>query len=267
MEIPLLAGRDFAEADTADAARVIIIDATLARHRFPNQDPLGKRIKLGGPDSQGAWMSIVGVAGEVKHYGLDEQIRPGFYLPVGQLSRRNFTLVMRTAADDPLRLAPAVRGAVSALDPDLAVFNLRTLRAVVERSYWPQRFFSQLFTLFSVLGLALAAVGIYSVIAYSVAQRTHEIGIRMALGARAPEVLRLVIRQGMALVGLGLGLGIVGDVGVLRLLAGQLYGVSPTDVSAIGLAALGLSVIALLACWLPARRATKVDPIATLRCE
>jgi putative ABC transport system permease protein len=174
---------------------------------------------------------------------------------------------MRTAADDPLRLAPAVRGAVSALDPDLAIFNLRTLRAVVEHSYWPPRFFSQLFTLFSVLGLALAAVGIYSVIAYSVAQRTHEIGIRMALGARAPDVSRLVIRQGMALVGLGLGLGVVGNLGVLRLLASQLYGVSPTDVGANALAVLVLSLTALLASWLPARRAAMVDPVAALRCE
>jgi putative ABC transport system permease protein len=267
MEIPLLAGRDFTEADRADAAQVAVIDATFARHRFPNQDPLGKRIKLGGPDSQDPWMTIVGVAGDVKHYGLDRPIRPGFYLPQDQLSRGNVTLVMRTAEDDPLSLAPAVRRVVSSLDSDLPVYNLRTLRAVVEHSYWPQRLFSQLFTLFSVLGLALAAVGIYSVIAYSVAKRTHEIGVRMALGARAPDVLRLVIRRGVALVGLGLGLGIVGNLGVLRLLASQLYGVSPTDVGASGLAVLVLSGIALLACWLPARRASKVDPVVALRYE
>ena len=267
MEIPLLAGRDFTEADRADAAPVAIIDATLARHQFPKQDPLGKRLKLGGPGSQDTWKTIVGVAGEVKHDGLDKQIQPGFYLPQDQVAEGNFMLVMRTTASDPISLAPAVRGVVSSLDPDLPVYYLRTLRMVVENSYWMQRLFSQLFTVFSVLGLALAAVGIYSVIAYSVEQRTHEIGIRMALGARAPDVLRLVIRQGMTLVGLGLGLGIVGNLGVLRLLASQLYGVSPTDLSVNGLAVFVLSGIALLACWLPARRATKIDPMVALRCE
>jgi predicted permease len=267
MEIPLLAGRDFTEADRADAAPVAIIDATLARRQFPKQDPLGKRLKLGGPGSQDTWKTIVGVAGEVKHDGLDKQIQPGFYLPQDQVAEGNFMLVMRTTANDPVSLAPAVRGVVNSLDPDLPVYYLRTLRTVVENSYWMQRLFSQLFTVFSVLGLALAAVGIYSVIAYSVEQRTHEIGIRMALGARAPDVLRLVIRQGMTLVGLGLGLGIVGNLGVLRLLASQLYGVSPTDLSVNGLAVLVLSGIALLACWLPARRATKIDPMVALRCE
>ncbi len=267
MEIPLLAGRDFAAADMADTVPVVIIDATLARDRFSNQDPLGKRIKLGGPASQDSWKAIVGVASDVRHYGLDKGTRPGFYLPQAQFSQRDLTLVVRTKGDDPLSLATAVRGTVSSLDPDLPVFNLCTLRAVVENSYWVQRLFSRLFTVFSVLALALAAVGIYSVIAYTVAQRTHEIGIRMALGARAPDVLRLIIRQGMALVGLGLGLGIVGNAVVLRLLASQLYGVRPTDVGASGLAVLVLSVSALLACWLPARRATKVDPVVALRCE
>ncbi len=267
LEVPLLAGRDFTDADIASSPPVIIIDATLARRFFTDRDPLGHRIKLGGPDSTALWMTIVGVAGEVKHYGLNQHIRPGFYLPHAQHPRAFLTLVVRTALADPATVAATLRREVQGMDPDLPVYNLRTMQDLVSRSCWPQRLLSQLFTVFSALGIALAAVGIYAVIACSVAQLAHEIGVRMALGARRADVLKLVVRQGMGAVVLGLILGLGANFGMLRLLASQLYEIGTLDVPTYGGAALLILGVALVACYLPANRATRVDPVVALRCE
>ncbi|MHC1769024.1 MAG: ABC transporter permease [Verrucomicrobiia bacterium] len=267
LEVPLLAGRDFTDADTANSPPVIIIDATLSRRFFTDRDPLGHRIKLGGPDSTAPWMTIVGVAGEVKHYGLDQDIRPGFYLPHAQHPRAFLTLVVRTALADPATVAGTLRREVQGIDPDLPVFNLRTMQDLVSQSCWRQRLLSQLFTVFSTLGITLAAVGIYAVMACGVVQRTHEIGVRMALGARRADVLKLVVRQGMGAVGLGMILGLGADFGLLRLLASQLYEVSALDLPTYGGAALLILGVALAACYLPARRATQVDPMVALRTE
>jgi len=267
LEVPLLTGRDFADTDTGGAPGVIIIDATLARRFFANGDPLGQRIKLGGPDSTAPWMTIVGVAGEVKHYGLDQNIRPGYYLPYAQHARASLTMTVRTSVADPASVAAALRRAVHELDPDLPVTQLRTMPEVVSQSFWEQSFASWLLGLFSAIGIALAAVGIYSVMAYSVAQRTHELGIRLALGAQRADVLKLVVRQGMGAVGLGMILGVVANVGVLRLIASQLYEISALDLPTYAGAALFILGVALAACFLPARRATRVDPVVALRCE
>jgi putative ABC transport system permease protein len=267
LEVPLLTGRDFADTDTAGSPGVIIIDATLARRFFANGDPLGQRIKFGGPDSTAPWMTIVGVAGEVKHYGVDQNIRPGYYLPYPQHARASLTMTVRTSVADPASVAAALRRAVHELDSDLPVTQLRTMPEVVSRSFWEQSLASWLLGLFSAIGIALAAVGIYSVMAYSVAQRTHELGIRMALGAQRADVLKLVVRQGMGAVGLGLLLGLGANFGLLRLLASQLYEVGALDLPTYGGAALLILVVALVACYLPANRATRVDPVVALRCE
>ena len=267
LEVPLLVGRDFTDADTAGSPRAIIIDATLARRFFANRDPLGQRIKFGGPDSTARWMTIVGVAGEVKHYGLDQNIRSGYYLPHAQQARASLTMTVRTSVADPASVAGALRRAVHELDPDLPVTQLRTMWEVVSRSFWERRFSSQLLGLFSAFGIALAAVGIYAVMACGVAQRTHELGIRMALGARPADILKLVVRQGMGSVGLGMIVGLVANVGVLRLLASRLYGIGPIDLPTYAGAALFILGVALAACYLPARRATRVDPVVALRYE
>jgi putative ABC transport system permease protein len=267
LEVPLLTGRDFADTDTAGSPGVIIIDATLARRFFANGDPLGQRIKFGGPDSTAPWMTIVGVAGEVKHYGLDQNIRPGYYLPYAQHARASLTMTVRTTVANPASVAAALRRAVHELDSDLPVTQLRTMPEVVSRSFWEQSLASWLLGLFSAIGIALAAVGIYSVMAYSVVQRTHELGIRMALGAQRADVLKLVVRQGMGAVSLGMIVGLAASFGVLRLLASQLYAISPLDLSTYGGAALLILVVALVASYLPANRATRVDPMVALRCE
>jgi len=267
LEVPLFAGRDFTDADTAGTPGVIIIDATLARRFFANRDPLGQRIKFGGPDSTAPWMTIVGVAGEVKHYGLDQNIRPGYYLPYAQHARPDLTMTVRTSVAVPGSVAGALRRAVHELDPDLPVTQLRTMPEVVSRSFWEQRLASWLLGLFSAIGIALAAVGIYSVMAYSIAQRTHELGMRLALGAQRADVLKLVVRQGMGAVGLGMIVGLAANIGVLRLLASQLYEISPLDLPTYGGAALLILVVALVASYLPANRATRVDSMVALRCE
>jgi putative ABC transport system permease protein len=265
MEIALEAGRDFTEHDRADTVPVAIIDQTFARRYFGHEDPLGKRFKLGGGDSSAPWRTIVGVAGEVRHYGLGEEVRPGFYLPASQFPVRTMTVVTRTLRKDPLSVAPVVRQAVNELDSSLPLFRLLTMEEVVYRSIWQHRFFSQLFTVFAILAVVLAGIGIYGVTAHGVAQRTHELGVRMALGANAREVLRLVLGQGMGLVGLGLILGLLAGFGLLRLLASQLHGVRPYDPLTFALVALALAAVGLAACYVPARRATRVDPMAALR--
>ncbi|HOB99357.1 MAG TPA: ABC transporter permease [Verrucomicrobiota bacterium] len=267
LEIPLLKGRDFSDIDTGEAPGSTIIDAAFARRYFPTNDPRGHRIKLAYPSDPGRWMTIVGVAGEARQYGFSQKQEPGFYLPHAQVPFGDLTMTVRTAVADPASVTAALRHEVHQLDPDLPVANLRTMPDVVNRSCWAQRLLSQLFALFSVLGIALAAVGIYAVMACSVLQRTHEIGVRMALGARRSDVLKLVVRHGMGAVVLGMILGLAANLALLRLLAGQLYEVGPFNLPTYAAAALLLLVVASVACSLPARRAARVDPMVALRCE
>jgi len=267
MGIALREGRDFTDADAAGAERVTIVDERLARQYWPGESPLGKRIRFGPPESNEPWHTIIGVAGTVRNEGLDkESPRQSIYVPYLQIPVRGMTVAVRTSGD-PGSLAGAIRKEVLALDKDQPVTNVLTMDEIVSRSVWQQRFYTMLFGIFAVLALVLAAVGIYGVMSYAVTQRTQEIGIRMALGARAIDVLQLIIRNGMTLISIGLVVGLVGAVALTRLLTTLLFGITPTDKLTFLTVSAILFVVALVACYLPARRATKVDPLEALRYE
>jgi putative ABC transport system permease protein len=242
-----------------------VINGAMARKFFPGEDPLGKRINLGDP-ADTPWITVVGVVGDARTGGLDQEPYPQVYLPAAQFPRRAGTFVAR-AKGDPAALAPALRRELAAIDKDLPLYNVRTMEQVLSDSVSRRRFQMILIAAFAGVGLLLAAVGIYGVISYSVAQRRHEIGVRMALGARAADILRLVVGQGLVLTLLGVGAGLAGALMLTRLLAGLLYGVSATDPLTFAGVALALLGVALLACLVPARRATKVDPMIALRYE
>ncbi|MBA2501781.1 MAG: ABC transporter permease, partial [Pyrinomonadaceae bacterium] len=257
--IPLLRGRDFAETDDENAPPVVIVNDWLARRYFPNDDAVGKRIRLGGPESR--WRTIIGVVGDIKRQTLRDKEEAQLYFAHKQDSWRSMTIVVRTNLADPGSLSGAVRGEIWAIDKDQPINNVRTMERVlaVSETVWVARVFGMLFAVLAGVALMLAVGGLYGVIAYSVSQRTHEIGIRMALGAKQGDVLWMVLGQGMILVAAGLALGLVGAFIVTRILASSLYGVTATDpVSFAGIALL-LAGVALLASYIPARRATRVD--------
>jgi putative ABC transport system permease protein len=266
MGIPLLEGRDFTDEDHAKATRVTIVDARLAKQYWPNESALGKRIRFGPPESNEPWHTIVGVAGSVRHARLDRESRQTVYVPYLQIPVRGMAVAIRTSAD-PESLAGAVRKEVLALDKDQPIANVLTMNEIVSRSIWAQRFYAMLFGIFAALALILAAVGIYGVMSYAITQRTREIGIRMALGAGQLNVLKLTLTQGMRLALTGVVVGLFGAFALTRLMSGMLFGVSATD-SATFVSIAGLLIgVTLLACYVPARRATKVDPLVALRYE
>jgi len=257
-------GRYFNAADSRDATRVAIINETMARQFFPNEDPIGKRINT-GDERQPSWWRIVGVAGDVKYNGLAGETQPAMYQPLIQATTGNVFLSVKTEAADPLSLAAAVRSEIRSLDPELPVAQVRTLEQRFATAVAQPRFGATLVALFAALALILASIGIYGVISYSVTQRTHEIGIRIALGARSRDVLGLVARQGVTLTVIGLGVGLSASFALTRLMKNLLFGVSETDPLTFIAVSLLLSLVALLACLVPARRATKVDPMIALR--
>jgi putative ABC transport system permease protein len=268
MGIPLRGGRDFAATDfIADTPLVGIANEALVRKYFPGGDPVGKRVRWAREDAP-HWITIVGVVGDVHHFGLDQPDLPALYSPYPQTEpwKRWMTFVVRTRSD-PLALAAAAKRAIWTLDSQLPVTKLRTMSVVAAESFAARRFDMLLLALFAALALTLAAVGVYSVIAYAVAQRTREIGVRIAVGARVRDVVGLVLRSGLRLALLGIGIGLVGAWAATRAMGGMLYGVAPTDASTLVAVALLLLAIALLACWFPARHAARVDPIEALRCE
>ena len=264
MGIPLLAGRAFTERDTLDAPRVAIVSQTLAQRYFPNGDAIGKRINVQtGPES---YREIVGIAGDVKQNGLTKSTRPHTYEPFAQAPNQFMTLIVRSTTD-PNALVPAIRSKVLALDGELPLQRVTTLDRMIANSIRQQRFTSIVLSVFAGVALLLAAAGLYGVISYSVAQRTHELGIRVALGAQVKDVMQLVLRQGMVFVIAGEVAGIAGALALTRLLGGLLFGVTPTDALTFIAVTAGLTFVALLACYIPARRATKVDPLVALRYE
>jgi predicted permease len=260
--IPLTAGREFTEQDDGRAPQAVIISETMARSIFaPGVDPIGKRINIGG---QG-WCSIVGIAGDARLRDLKE-LRWNVYLPYRQSSYPLAYVTVHTDSD-PTPFIAIARREVAVLDPDQGIMSVMTMEQRVAAALARPRFNALLLNLLSILAAVLAVVGIYGVVSYSVVQRRHEIGIRIALGARAGNVLRLVVGQGMVLVGAGIGAGMIGAFALTRLMAGLLYGVSATDPATFGGVALLLTIVALAACYVPARRAAKVDPMVALRVE
>jgi putative ABC transport system permease protein len=262
----LLRGRLITEADDASAPLVAVVSRGFAERYWPGGDAIGKRIKLGGADSKKAWTTIVGEVSNTKQYGLDERARPEFYVPAAQDPGGDMTLVVR-AAGDASTLTSGVRDAVLAVDNQQPIFNVRTMQGYLGQSLIGYRLPALLLVLFAALGLALAAVGIYGVVAYSAARRTHEIGIRLALGARASEVFWMVLSQALRLSLIGVGLGIVGALALTRTMSSLLYGVKPNDPGTFVAVSLILIGVALLACYVPARRAMRVDPAVALRHE
>jgi putative ABC transport system permease protein len=268
MEIPLLRGRDFSAQDfTKTAPDVGIANNSMVRQYFPNEDPLGKRIRW-ARDTEVHWITIIGVVGDVKHFGLDLPEQPGLYSPYTQIDpwKRWMTFAARTQSD-PEAMAVALKQQIWKLDPGLPVTKLKTMNDVAAASFAARRFNMLLLTIFAALAVLLAAVGIYGVMSYTVTQRTQEIGIRMALGARGADVLGLIIKNGMILTAVGVVIGIVGGLVLTRLLTTLLFGVTPTDKPTFLVVSALMILIALVACYLPARRATFVDPLVALRYE
>jgi putative ABC transport system permease protein len=265
MRIQLIKGRFFTEADHEKAASVAIVNETLARRYWPDQDPIGKRIRSGFEGKE--WVPIVGVVADVKEQSLDAPTHLEMYRPYEQAPfASTMTLMVRTEAE-PTTLAAAIRNEVWAVDKDVPVARIQPLTQVISESLSKPRSTMLLLAIFAGVALVLGSIGIYGVVAYSVVERTHEIGIRMALGARPSNVLRMVIGQGMSLTLAGVTVGLGGAFAASRALESLLFGVGTTDAATFVGVALLLGLVALLACWIPARRATKVDPIVALRYE
>jgi putative ABC transport system permease protein len=264
MGIPILKGREFTPQDTVAAPGVIVINEAMARAFWPKQDPVGRAIRLGGSD--GPRLTVVGVAGDVHYQGLDAPAPRQFFRPYTQAGWPVMTVVVRTV-HAPATFAAAVKKAVADVLPDWPVSGFQTMDDVVHDSTGSRRFPMLLLSVFSLLALVLAAVGIVGVVGHTVTQRTHEIGLRMALGAGTLDVLRLVVSGNMIWVLAGLAAGAAGSAGLTRLLSGLLYGVRPLDPVVLGAVSLLLAAVALFASYLPARRAARIDPMAALRCE
>jgi predicted permease len=264
--VPLIAGRFFNADDRRDAQPVVLINRAMAERYWPGASAVGKRFSFSSQPKERDWFTVVGVVGDVKDFPHSPAAEPAFYWATMQQTPRQIILAVRSSAD-PLNLVEAVRGEVRALDKDLPLADAQTLETIAATAVAGRRFTLWLVGLFALTAMALAAIGIYSVLSYLVAQRTHEIGLRMALGAQLGDVLKLVVRQGMTLVLTGLAVGITAAIALTRLIKGLLFEVNATDPLAFAMAAALLALVALLACYIPARRATKVDPMVALRYE
>jgi putative ABC transport system permease protein len=261
LQIPLVSGRTITEEDTPQSPGIVVINRTLADRFFPNEDPLGRRMTLGG-----VMRTIVGVVGDAKYQGLSVEAGPQTYVPHAQSPYPGMRIVLRTTTE-PMSLAGAVRAQIESVDPEESPTRLATMTHLLSESVAQPRFNTLLITLFALLAFVLSAIGIFGVINYDVTQRTNEIGVRMALGARSADVLRMVLRQGLMLTFFGLVAGLTGAFALTRFLSGLLFEVEPTDPVTYVLVAGVLSVVAVAACLIPARRATKVDPLVALRYE
>jgi len=268
MGIAVHHGRGFRSADRDDAPAVAVVNRTLAERYWPDEDPVGRRIKFGPPHGHGEWMEVVGVVADVRHFALERSSTVQLYVPLSQAPTGRLSVVARAAGPTVAQgVVDGIRSAVRRVDPDVALYDVMAVDVVVAEAMWRGRFINRLFWIFAGLAVTLAAVGIYGVIAFAVGRRSHEIGIRVALGARPGEAVGLIVRQGGRLVLLGVAVGLPLALVVGRLLSSVLYGVSSFE--PVGLAAVTalLAAVALAACWLPARRAATVDPVTTLRAE
>lgn len=261
LRIPVVRGRVFTERDGSEATPVAVIDETLARRHFPDEDPIGKHLNVWGASRE-----IVGIVGEAKYESLSDKPSPQAYLPYTQMTWGGMTLFVRSGLD-LAALTPAIRREIGAIDKDQPVYGVTMLEESLSKSAVPRRYMSLLLAAFAALALTLAAVGLYGVMSYTVSQRTHEIGVRVALGAQRADVLKLVLRQGMVLVLMGAAVGLVAAVVLTRLMESLLYGVSATDPATFVAIVLLLAAVSLLACYIPARRATRIDPLVALKCE
>jgi putative ABC transport system permease protein len=280
LEIPLLRGRSLGDADTADSPQVVVVSRSLAERYWPNQDPIGKRIKWGvNPNSPLPWMTVVGEVADTKQGPLESQDWNQVYQPLVQFPRswgdaalargvhgQNMRIAVRTTGD-PKLMENSIRRAVWSLDPQLAVSNMQTMEHAITESEAPRRFNTIVLSAFAFGAVLLAALGIYGVIAYSAAQRTHEIAIRMALGAQRTRVLQMILGSGTRLAMVGCAGGLAGGAAATHLVQPLLFQVSPLDPEVFAAAATGVFILALAASFLPARRATKVDPMVALRYE
>jgi len=265
LSIPLRSGRVFTNSDVEGSQRVVLINETLKRRFFGEADPVGKRMNISISDTD--WVQVVGVVGDVKYNGMADDVQPAIYQPVDQAPARFISLILKTDKTDPLNLSASVRQQISNLDPELPISNVNTMEQRLSRAVAQPRFRTALIALFAGVALTLACIGIYGVISYSVTQRTHEIGIRMALGARPANVLRMVIMNAVVLAAIGVTLGLVASLGLTSFIRGLLFGITATDPMTYAATGLLLSSTALLASYVPARRAARVDPLEALRCE
>jgi len=265
MQIPLKRGRLFTEQEATEMRHVVVINEAFAAKNFPGEDSLGKRVTVYMKDDN-VPTEIIGIVGDNKHMGLDEDVEPMAYWPHPELAYPFMTLVIRTHGE-PASVAAAARNVIQTLDGEQPVADVRTMESLLADSVARARFNTLLLTIFAVVALVLAAVGIYGVMSYAVTQRTHELGLRMALGAQTSHVLSLIVRQGMMMAAAGVGIGLVAAFALTRILATLLYGISATDPLTFLVIASLLTGTALLACYLPARRATRVDPMVALRYE
>jgi predicted permease len=266
MKVPLISGRFFTEQDMKDSMKVVIIDENMARTYWPDTDPIGKRLKRGGAASEAPWLTVVGVVSNVKQYALDSDSRVTLYTPHEQTLSGTMFVTVRTAGD-PRGWVAAVTSEARAIDPNVPVYDVKTMDQRLSESLARRRFAMLALGLFAGVAVLLAAVGIYGLMSYAVAERTREIGIRVALGAQTRDVLKLVIGQGMLLVLIGAGIGLAVAAGATRVMSSLLFGVGATDPVTFALPSLLLGGVAVLACYFPARRAIKVDPMVALRYE
>jgi putative ABC transport system permease protein len=265
MNIALRRGRVFTSQDNANSPQALVVSDAFVQRYFPNEDPIGRRIVFDGEEK--IPREIVGVVGDVRRNGLDIETEPEMYVSHVQNPERRLNVLIRSDSHDVSQLMQAARAEVKAFDPNQIIWRSRTVEELLSTSVAPRRFNMLLLGVFAGVALVLAAVGLYGVMSYSVSWRTHEIGIRMALGAERSDVLRLVVRQGMTMTLIGLVLGLIGAFLLSRVIAGLLYGVSAKDPLTFAGVSIVLLVVALLACLLPARRATRVNPIVALRAE
>jgi putative ABC transport system permease protein len=274
MGIAVRRGRPLRPADAGGQPLVAVVNEAFVRSFFGGQDPLGKRVTFGSPDSTAEWREIVGVVGNVRHGGLSVPPQPEMYVPAAQLTPEFWTIFVPLPISFVVRgslpaisLFPAIKAAVHDVDAEQAVSRLRPVSELVSDAVARYRFSMLLLTVFGALALCIATVGVYGVMAYTVSQRTRELGIRLALGAGTKSVRYLVLRHGLGMAALGIGIGLAGALAMTRLLVSQLFGVSPTDPAVLAAAVATLAAVSAVACLIPAMRATRVDPVIALRSE